>query len=132
MALERFEFTVELYNISRVHEWIHRTVRTITSPLFNELVIWILHMTHCRSLVSAMNADGWKAMDASLGVLAERNPGFGVTFRGNLIGIRGRGNFDASRRHIESDCLPLTSLKGFVKFESVSDAENRFQKMGVV
>ena len=96
---------------------------------------WILHETYQWSLLSAMNADGWKAVDASLGVLAERNPGFRVTFRGDFNGDFGGdfgGDFDAVHQYIEGYCLPLTSLKGFVTFELVPNVENRFQKLGVL
>ena len=128
--LKRFEFTVSLFSISRIHEWIHHTLRTITSPLFNELVIWILDETDGRTPLSAMNADSWKAVDALLGVLAGRNPDFGVTFRDGSNG-NFSGDFNTARRHIES-CLPLSSLKGFVRFELVPNVENRFKKMGVL
>ena len=70
-----------------------------------------------------------------MGVLAERNPGFGVTFRGDFNGDFGGDfgeDFDAVRRYIEGYCLPLTSLKGFVTFELVSNVENRFQRIGVL
>jgi len=82
-----------------------------------------------------MSADGWKAVDASLNVLAGRNPTFGVVFKGNFngafVGAFG-GAFGAIRRHIEGDCLPIVSLKGLVKFELIPNAENRFQKLGVM
>jgi len=42
MVLERFEFTIGATNLSLVHEWIYQTLQTITSPLFNEFVIWLL------------------------------------------------------------------------------------------
>jgi len=82
-----------------------------------------------------MNADSWKVVDASLCVLAERNPAFGVTFKGSFNGVFGGdfgGDFDAVRRHIEGNCLPLSSLKGFVGFELVPNVENRFQNMGLL
>ena len=82
-----------------------------------------------------MDAGGWREVDASLNILAKRNPGFGVTFRGDPKadprGDYGGGELDAVRRHIEGECLPLASLKGFVRFEQVRNAENRFRKMGV-
>ena len=41
-VLERIELTIEIYNVSKVREWIPQTLGTITTPLFNEFVIWIL------------------------------------------------------------------------------------------
>ena len=133
-VLERFEFTVEMYSISRVHEWIQQTLQTITSPLFSELVIWILHVQYPWSLEASMSAESWKAVDLWLNVLAERNPSFGVVFRGDFGGDfwgDSSGGFDAVRQHIEGICLPLASSKNLVKFEFVSNVENRFWKLGV-
>jgi len=131
VVLKRLEFTLEVDSVLQVHEMIRQTLRTITSPLFNELVIWILRSSYPLSLLSTMNAGGWRGVDASLNTLAERNPGFGVTFRGDFNGEFGV-DFGAVRRHIERDSLPLASLKGFVRFELVPNVENRFQKMGVL
>ena len=118
--LEKFEFTLQLYSISQVHEWIHQTLRTITSPLFNEFVIWILHMTYRWDLLSAMNADGWNVLDASLGALAERNPDFRVVFRGDCTLFRCGLSPVHDRTHsFFEKFLPVVASKDFAKFECV-------------
>jgi len=120
MVLENFQFAIEPYGLLQVHEWVHQTLRTITSPVFNELVIWFLHMTHSWNLLNMMSVDGWKAVDASLNTLAGRNPDFRVVFRGDF-----EGDYGVIHQSIESNYLPLASLKGFVKFEQVLNVEDR-------
>ena len=41
-VLGRFELTIETHDLSLAHEWIHQTLRTMTSPLFNEFVTRLL------------------------------------------------------------------------------------------
>jgi len=113
MVLERFEFTIGATNLSLVHEWIYQTLQTITSPLFNEFVIWLLGSEVPWSL---MNSNGWNVVDALLVALAERNPGFKVVFRGN-----GDELFIGSY-------LPLIWAKGLMQFH-FSGAENRLQEL---
>ena len=126
VALERFEFTVELVHVSEIHKWIHQTLQTITSPRFNKLVIWILHMGYPQwGLLCSVDVDGWKEVDASLSALAGRHPDFRVVFRGDFA-----GDFNVIRHLIESDYLPRTSLRGSVMFEQAPNVENRFWKFG--
>jgi len=65
-----------------------------------------------------MNSNGWKVVDASLVVLAGRNPDFRVVVRGGFAG----GN-RVVRQRIESDYLPLASLNGILKFEQVPNVQ---------
>ena len=116
VVLERFEFTIATTHLPYVHGWICRSLRTITSPLFNEFVIWLLGSGFPRS---PMNGDGWGTVDASLIALAERNPDFRVVFRG-----------DGDRWFIAS-YLPLVWAKGLIQFH-FPRGENRFQKLGIV
>ena len=125
VVLERFEFIIELYNTSQVDEWAHQTLRTITSPLFNELVIRFVHTADPWGPPCSVSG-GWGAVDVSLNVLAERNPDFRVVFRGDFV-----GNCDVVRQHIESDYFPLASSKGFVTYEQVPNVEDRFRKLGI-
>jgi len=76
-----------------------------------------------------MSVDGWRAVDALLSNLGERNPKFRVVFKGDLDSFRcgTRGEHDTIRWLIESH-LPLVSSKGLVKFEQVRHVENRFRK----
>ena len=70
-----------------------------------------------------------------LNLLAERNPDFGVVFRGDFYSFRcsteGEHHGDTTRWRIEGR-LPLISSKGLVKFEQVSDTENRSWKLGTL
>jgi len=59
-----------------------------------------------------------------LNVLARRNPDFRVVFRGDFA-----EDHSMTRRLIESDYLPLASLKGLVMFERARILENRFWKL---
>ena len=74
-----------------------------------------------------MRVDGWKALDASLNVLAERNPDFRVVFRGDFA-----RNSRFALQRVRSDCLPLASLMNLVEFEQVSNVENRLWKSSVL
>lgn len=83
-----------------------------------------------------MNIDGWKAVDESLNLLAERNPGFRVVFKGDFYSFQYSNigddpDVDAIRSLIKSH-LRLLSLKGLVKFKRVPQAENRFWRSGSV
>ena len=123
VVLERLELDAQLYTLSQVHQWVNQTLRTITSPSFNEFTFSI-QTTSTRNLpclFSVDSADGWKAVDASLNALAERNPGFRVTIRGHSPSLRrGVGDqYDAVRRFLES-YLPLVSLRSLVMFEHFS------------
>lgn len=89
MVLERIELNIGLQIVSRVHEWVHQTLRTVTSPMFNELVIWTPRLMYPWGLPYSMRVDEvgcWKAVDESLSVLAGRNPDFRVVFRGDFGG----------------------------------------------
>ena len=127
--LERFELTITLHRLPPIHKWIYRMLRSITSPRFNEFVIWVTNESVPLDLA---RADGWKVMDtALLSALAERNPDFRVVFRvgfpstygGQLSAYPGTSLFVANY-------LPLTSAKGLVKIEHVPRVENRFVKLG--
>jgi len=115
VVLERFEFTTNMNDISLADGWICEALRTITSPLFNEFVIWFLGGG---TPWNPMNINGWKALDAMLDVLAKRNPDFRVVF------IDGDWSFIASY-------LPLARSRGLLRFQ-YSREENRFKKLGVL
>jgi len=115
-VLERFEFSIKMSDISLVDGWICGALRTITSPLFNEFVIWFLGGGVSWS---PMNIDGWKVVDGLLETLAKRNPDFRVV----LIG-HGDWPFIASY-------LPLVRSRGLLRFR-YSREENRFKKSGVL
>jgi len=88
---------------------------------------------HPWSIRWLLNDDGWGVVDALLDDLAERNPGFRVVFRGDLHSFRYNidGQHHSIRWLIESG-LPIVSSKGLVKFEQVTNAENRFRKLGIL
>lgn len=139
VVLERFEFSVQLSNLWRAHGWVHETVRTIRSPLFNEFVIWILGASWSPRFQQSV--EGWKAVDELLGLLAERNPDFRVVFRGEFRSFHYNSNGAGSDidvqdginiRSIIDDQFPLVSSKSLVKFERVVCVENRFWKLGVL
>ena len=128
VALERFEFTVELQSVSEVHDWILQTVRTITSPLFNEFVIWILRTTfHRWGQLWSLSKEGLKAVDASLNVIAGRNPNFRLVFQGDFS-----GEYGVIRHVVGIDYLPLASSKGYMMFEQAEDEESPLFKSGVL
>ena len=117
VALERFEFSTTMTNLSLAHGWIYLTLRSITSPVFNEFVIWILNS---RYPVTPMNAGSWRAVDTLLISMAERNPGLRV----ELVGY-GDWSFITSY-------LPLATSTGLITFGSPVGEENRFLKLGVL
>ena len=130
MVLERFEFHISLNSISLVHGWVYSSLRTITSPVFNEFVIWILDSG---SPWTQMDRDGWATVDALLKSIAERNPNFRVVFRGGFYSFQDStlGEPDGARPFIAS-YLPLVSSGRRVKFEYVPRAENRYEKLGIL
>ena len=114
--------------------WILRSLRTITSTLFEEFVIWIVDTVYpCTSRYRRLSSDNWKNVDALLSILAERNPDFRVVFRGDFdaFGCSIGGRHDRVGLVVR-DCLPLVLSKGLVRFEQVPHAENRFRKSGVL
>ena len=124
VVLERFDLNIQLYSLSQVHKWVYQTLRTINSPLFNELTFSILPTMFPWDLsypVGADSVDGWKAVDMLLNAIAERNPSFRIVFRGGASPQRRAFGKDhgAVRGFIES-YLPLVSSKGLVKSEHVS------------
>ena len=117
MALERLEFGVKMFSLGLVHEWIYLTLRSITSPVFNEFAIWILPSSpglHPRW----MNSAGWKVVDMLLDALAKRNPDFRVV-------IMEDGGWSSIASY-----LPLATSKGLISF-GLPDVENLFSKMDV-
>jgi hypothetical protein len=127
-VLEKLEFTFELPGISEVLIWLDRTLRTVTSPLLNELALWILDRGYSWSrLYSGGGSNDWEVVDASLNVLAKRNTDFRVVFRGDF----GRA-YDLIRQSVGTRYLPLVSSKGIVGFECVPYKGNRFRTLGVL
>jgi len=114
VVLERFELNITTNNLSLVHEWISRTLRTITSPVFNEFVIRLLTTGYPWV---PLRGDDWGAIDASLDVLAKRHPDFRVVFTGC-----GNSSFIASY-------LPLAKSNGLIRLDS-PPLESRFAKLG--
>jgi len=129
VALERLEFTVSLTGIAMVHRWVYLTLRTITSPVFNEFVIWLLDT---EIPWTRMSRRGWADVDVWLNSIAQRNPDFRVVFKGNFSSFRDStlGNPDRVRTFITS-FMPLVSSNHWAKFEYVSRAENR-GRLGVL
>lgn len=111
-VLERFEVDASLTSLWYIHGWIHQTLQTITSPVFNELVIWLPDEV---IPWNPAKGDGWKAVDESLNVLAERNPDFRVVFRGCFYSFF-NGDLDGVRSLFMS-YLPLFLSNHLVKFE---------------
>ena len=129
VVLERFQFNVQLFAFSRgVPEWIHQTLRTITSHLFSELTFGILNAMYSSYPCPPENGDGWDAVDTLFDAMAERNPDFRVVFRGEGFHSM-RGDCDGVPKFPES-YLPIVSSKGLVKFEHMADAEFRIRKLG--
>ena len=122
--LERFELDTSLTSLWQIHGWIHRTLQTITSPTFKELVIWLPDEV---IPWNPTKGDGWKAVDESLNVLAKRNPNFRVVFKGCFYSFF-NGDLDGVRSFIMS-YLPLFSLNHFVKFE-YARVGSRFGRLG--
>ena len=74
-------------------------------------------LSSARERQRQMNRDGWKAVDAMLDVLAERNPNFRVV-------IMKSGTWSSIANY-----LPLATLNGLIIFGSPV-VENRFLKLG--
>ena len=130
MVLERFEFNVVSSNLLRVQEWIHHTLQSITSPVFNEFVIWILSEGCSRSPL----IDGsWLALGESLDALAKRNHSFRVVFKGDFYSFR-YGTLDASDGFCSliASYMPLVWSNRRVKFEYAPRAANRFLISGAL
>lgn len=123
MALERLELTIQLETLPLAHEWVHRTLRTIASPAFSEFVIWVMKGVYpWRSESSSL---GWAAVESSLDALAECNPDFRVLLRGELPLIHGTWCGSDGTHSFFQSYLPIIPPKSFVKYESVSNVENR-------
>jgi len=122
-VLERFQLNIQLSHLPGALDWIDRTLRTITSPVFNEFVIRGLYGWETWS---PRITDGWEAVDAALSVLAERNPDFKVVYRTVFPGFPHytQPTYDEVRWFVTSH-LPLASSKGLVKLEHVRGVENR-------
>ena len=116
MVLERLELNISTPGLSSVHEWIHETLHSITSPVFNEFAIRLLGVGFPRN---PMNITGWGAVDAALDVLAKRYPDFRVVFTGY-----GDWWFVASY-------LPLAKLNGLIRLRSPL-LKNRFEKLDLL
>ena len=141
MVLERFEFTFQLSSLSQLDGWVYDTLQTITSPAFNEFVIWILNTIYPWNLRFPVSAGGWGAVDALLYDLAKRNPDFRVVFKGDFRSFHYSGNEEdpdsdvqigLNIRSLIDGHFPLVSSKGLVTFEQVPHVENRFWKLGVL
>jgi len=125
VALERLELNVSLTNLPLVHEWVHRTLRTITSPTFCEFVICVLKGVYPSHQVST---HGWMDAGLSLDTLAARNPDFRVVVRGEFPPfIYGPwSDYDGPGSFFES-YMPVVSLKDFVNYEYVPHVEDRLR-----
>ena len=73
-----------------------------------------------------MSEGGWKAVDASLIVLAGRNPNFRVVFKGYF-----GGDFNYLHRVVTSLYFPLASSKGIVVLKQAFNVENRLLELGI-
>lgn len=131
VVLERLEFNVQSFNLSQVHQWILRTLQTITSPQFSEFTLSILTISLWNQSSPTRTGD-WEAVDALLNVLAKRNPNFRVVLRGDSTGRRGVENDVDAIRWFAEGYLPIVSSKGLVKLENVPIVENRFWKSRVL
>jgi len=119
VALERFEFSIEMASLSFVQEWVYWTLRSIKSPVFNEFVIWVLNSPGMQRRL--LDYDCWKAVDTLLEVLAKRNPDFRVV-------IMKSGDWWTF-----TTFLPLARSNGLITFRSPlhqGNVENRFSKLG--
>jgi len=115
VVLERFEFSVAITDLSLAHGWIHQILESLTSPVFNEFVIWVLGEWYPTTTI---DGDDWKAVDASLVSLAERNPGLRLVLTGN-------GDSSPIPSY-----LPLATSGGLIRTGS-THGENRFKKFGM-
>ena len=111
-VLRRFELNITLTGLTLAHEWIYRTLQTITSPEFNEFVVCVLGAKSPRGW---MDHGGWNTVDALLDVLAERNPDFRVVFV-----VARPGDWMSMPSY-----MPLIRSRGSIKFSSPR-VENRF------
>jgi len=116
VVLERFEFTTNVVNVPLAHGWVYQTLQSITSPVFNEFVVWVLNWRNPWDSPE-IPGDGWNAVDALLVSLAKRNPDLRVVFMGN-------GQWSAVEHH-----FPLTKAKGLFRLGSLR-VENRFRRFG--
>jgi len=126
-VLEKFELIIDLARLPIGRRWACRTLQTVTSPAFNEFVIRSLHGWRPWDQQSTC---GWEDLDASLSVLAERNPDFRVVFRA----VPPQSPHDIWHtceevRSLTASCLPLASSMGLLKFEHAHDAEDIDWKM---
>ena len=117
VVLERFEFSTMMTDLPQAHRWIYLTLQSITSPVFNEFVIWV-HDT--RYPVTPMNIGSWRAVETLLISMAERNP----SLRVELV-----GNCDLP---FITSCLPLATSMGLITFSSPTKKENPFLKLGAL
>jgi len=122
VALERLELHVDLTSLPRVHEWVYLTLRTITSPVFNEFVIWILGGDYKRG---PRSIHSWKVVEPLLRTLAQRNPDFRVVFKGDRLSFlyNSWGIYDRVCSFVRI-YLPVVLSNGFVKFEYVPHVDN--------
>jgi len=116
VVLERFELSAKETNLPLAHGWIYKTLQSITSPVFNKLVFWILGSEYPVA-PDPINGDGWKSVDALLVSLANRNPGLSILFMGSVHGS------------VIVRYLPLTRSMGLFKFGP--RVENRFRRFGL-
>jgi len=126
VALERFEFNVSLHAISLVHGWLHWTLQSIASPVFNEFVLWMLDTG---SPWTQMNRQGWAALDSLLISIAGRNPKFRVVIKGGYYSFMDGVPSDDGARTFLSSYLPFTSLSAWTKYEFAGRSANRFGKL---
>jgi len=117
VALERLELHIALSSLPRAHEWVYWTLRSITSPAFNEFVIWVQGEQYDQT---PRYINGWEGVGSSLGALADQNPDFRVVFRGNCPSFlcdpwRAYGG---ARLFFEI-YMPAVLSKGFAKFDYV-------------
>lgn len=128
VALERLELHVELTSLPQAHDWVHSTLRMITSPVFSEFVIWVLDGDYQHGLVPTSS---WEVVESSLGALAERNPNFRVVFRGarpSFVPSFRSACCDRARSFFEA-YLPTVLSKGFARFEYIHNRHNPVRKL---
>ena len=117
VVLERFEFNTMMSNLSLVHRWIYDTLRSITSPVFKEFVIWILN-SGCP--VTPMDIGDWRDVDRLLISMATGNPGLRVE-------LMGYGDWSFITNY-----LPLAMSTGMITSGSPVEEENLFSKLAVL
>ena len=116
VVLERFELSITRTGLPLAYGWIYEILQSITSPVFDEFVIWVLDV---RYPPAPMNDNDWKAVDELLVFLAERNPGIRLVLTG-----------DGDWSSIASS-FPLSTSEGLLRTRSTR-VENRFKKFGVL